>query len=128
MMILPKLTNERLALAYDFLATCAPFDDWNLPSSDEMEFGRTRDRTCRGWHDITVRRGVLVKRIRINPHKVTTIDTLYQVMGHEMIHVHENATGMMTRAQHSETFMILADQVCRLYGWDVETFALGESA
>lgn len=128
MMILPKLTNERLQLTYDFIAACPPFDEWNLPPSEEIEFGRTLKKDCRGWHNVTTQSGAIIKRrIRVNPNKVKTLDQLHQVMAHEMIHVHENETGMMTRAQHSETFMLLATKVCELYGWDVETFALGEA-
>lgn len=120
-MKLPALTSERMRLAYEFLAECPPFAGWNLPAGEDIKFMQCRDADARGWHDI--KNGQ--RRIAISQEHVRDAEMLLMTMAHEMIHVHENETEMMTRAQHSPTFVILARRVCKRYGWNLDDFIWG---
>lgn len=111
------LTPERLQAAYDFLAGCPPFDEWNLPSGEDVKFKATRSRKWAGCYRID--RG---HQIDVSNVHVTSVNRLMQIMAHEMIHLHEKETGMRTRAEHTAAFHLLAAQVCDVLGFSSDDF------
>lgn len=113
-----RITPETIRTAYEFLSTCDPFDSWNLPHGDDVTFQVNRSRVFQGLHDLYRGR----HRIRISERHVSTVQTLMIVVAHEMIHVHENEVNIETRAEHSEAFWKLADQVCSSLGFNRDGF------
>ena len=112
------ITAEMLAHAYDYLAASPPFDKWNLPSSEEVQFSviKTKDRTahyCRkkGVHQIAISKAYVGRH-----------DMLLSSMAHEMIHLHMWQTCWNRRNPHDETFQKYADQVCKIHDFDRLTF------
>jgi hypothetical protein len=43
-------------------------------------------------------------------------------MAHEMIHLYQHEKGGCTRGVHNAHFMRLAARVCRVHGFDLESF------
>lgn len=120
-MTLP-LTPDVLAAAYDFLAVTEPFCRWNLPDSEDVKFivARSRKDFARyRWdgkqHTIAVSRA-----------SVAYSATLLEKVGHEMIHLHLEETGMESRSNdpntHNMAFRKRAAQVCKLHGFDPKAF------
>jgi len=107
------LTPDRIRSMYDFLASCPPFDRWNLPAGEDVTFRRTRAKMVRGWYD--KRKGKHV--IALNPRFILTLELMMRTIAHEMIHLHEQETEMATREQHTKAFMILSRRVCKAFGW-----------
>lgn len=115
------LTPDVLASAYDYLVSTEPFCRWNLPDSEDIKFRVTRAKDCYaayhydGGHTIDV-----------SSSAVGQTDTLMQVMGHEMTHLHLRITGMESRSDnpnvHNGAFRKLAARICQTHGWDLKAF------
>ena len=115
------LTPEVLAAAYDYLASTAPFNRWNLPDSDDITFRVVKSRKMfaqyvyDGTHTIEGSSGT-----------VGHTATLLESMGHEMVHVHLRQTGMESRSHnpnvHNLPFRKLAARVCAVHGFDLKAF------
>lgn len=115
-MTLP-LTTETLRAAYDFLNETPPFNKWNLPDGEEIEFRVVRDRKRYAWHDLTNGKNI----IAVSSLNVGHTVSLVRVMAHEMVHVHErrsscNATG------HSRAFTRWGAMVSKYHGFDPKDF------
>jgi hypothetical protein len=109
------LNKERLALCYDFLEETVPFCDWNMPPSEHVEFRLVRSLDTRGWYNTIKGKHV----IAISTNCVGTVKTLFEVMAHEMVHLHQADVGMETpHAQHNRAWHKLADKVCQCHGYD----------
>lgn len=120
-MTLP-LNKETLAAAYDYLRTTPPFNRWNLPDSEDVVFTVGRTEADYGWyhkkgdrHTITASAG-----------KIGHTQTLIEFLGHEMVHLHLELTGMESRSggayTHNHAFRKCAAQVCKAHGFDPKSF------
>jgi hypothetical protein len=111
------LTRDTLRAAYDFLNETPPFNKWNLPHGEDIEFRVVRDRNRYAWHSLVAEKHV----IAVSSLNVGHTISLIRVMAHEMVHVHErrsscNATG------HSPAFMRWGAQVSAYHGFDPKDF------
>jgi len=112
------LTPDTLRAAYDFLNSTPPFNRWNLPDGEDVIFKVVRDRTYQGWYRKIGKRHA----IGISRHFIGQTDPLIRVMGHEMVHLHEEHARALGRGEHSAAFRKWADQVCRIHGFDPKLF------
>jgi hypothetical protein len=113
-----RLTKETLAAAYGYLATTEPFGRWNMPDADDVTFKVVRDRQKCGWYQRVGDRHT----ISISASAIGHTASLLQIMAHEMIHLHEEATGMVRKSEHSAAFRKLAAAVCAVHGFDPKMF------
>lgn len=119
-MTLP-LTPEMLAANYDFLRTTPPYRRWTLPPSSDVKFRVTRDPGRRG-HYRRDRYGR--SEIAVSGRSIGHTHSLTEIMGHEMIHLHEDILGILykTNAEHSGFFRRQAARACKFHGWDPKLF------
>jgi hypothetical protein len=115
-----RLTPDLLELSYDRLCHTAPFDRWNLPAGEDVDFKVTRSDTARGDYYWCPKRDRHV--IRISARCIGTLANLDETMAHEMIHLHQKASGTETSAQHNAAFRKFADRVCRAHKFDPKAF------
>ena len=113
-----KLTPEILAAAYDYNKTWEPFNKWNFPDAEEVEFRVIKSTTVHGWY--AMRDGKHI--IAISARTVGFPTTLIRVMAHEMIHLHQQEAGMANAAQHNRAFQKLAERVAKIHGYDPKEF------
>lgn len=106
------LTPEILQSVYDLLLVCPPFNNWNLPDSDDIKFKVVRTRGTRGWyrggdgtHEIAVSE-------TLHGHLMSVIATI----AHEMCHIHLVQCGGTFR--HSKAFYKLVEEACTIHGLD----------
>ena len=116
------LTPDCLENAYEYLRTTPPFRGMNLPHADNLVFRvmnardrfghfRGRFKTVPDWNEI----GVSI-------HSVNSTDLLMATMAHEMIHLFQHENGSATRTAHNAEFERIAARVCRIHGFNRETF------
>ncbi len=117
------LTPEMLEGAYEYLRVSPPFSAWGLPHADHVSFrvmgARDRYGHFRGRHRKA--RGDDFSEIAISAGLVKTTDLLLSTMAHEMIHLYQDETGT-ARGHHNPKFRKLAKRVCKIHGFDPETF------
>lgn len=114
-MTLP-LTHETLYGAYKFLCATPPFVRWNLPEAADVKFRVVRDRTLHGWHRCIAGKHT----IAISGSSVGHTLSLVMTMAHELVHMHQKRTGM--RVNHGLAFQKLAQQICKIHGFDPKAF------
>lgn len=119
-MTLP-LTPATLEAAYEYLRTTPPFSAWSLPEGDEIKFTVSRSRK---WF---ARYGRVNGKhaIEVSANSVGHGTTLMTSLGHEMVHLHLEELGMDRRGTtntHSGAFRRLAEEVCKMHGWDLKAF------
>jgi len=118
------LTPEMLEGAYEYLRVSPPFCHWDLPHADHVSFRvlgakdrfghfRGRHRRARGDDEFS--------EIAISAPLVNSTDMLISTMAHEMIHLYQDETGT-ARGHHNPKFRKLARRVCRIHGFDLESF------
>ena len=114
-----RLTRDMLELAYDLLCATPPFDKWNLPAGEDVQFKVTRSDDVRGdyYRDENGRHV-----IRISSRCNGTLASLIGTMAHEMIHLHESQNCTATRSQHNAAFRKFAEIVCRIHRFDAKAF------
>lgn len=110
------LTKELLRATYEYLWITPPFNKWNLPPSQVIEFKVTRNAKTQGDH--ALRKGV--HTIRISCKKVASLGVLIDVMAHEMVHAKCDRDGV--RSEHGKDFKRAARTVCRYHGFDEANF------
>lgn len=113
------LTSELLQAAYDMLRATPPFNTWNMPEGEDVIFKISKDAGLRGDYRCDARRR---HNIRVSAASIGHLNSLVEVMAHEMIHLHEEATGMVRKSQHSAAFRKMALQVCKIHGFDPKLF------
>jgi hypothetical protein len=111
-------TSETLRAAYNYLNETPPFNKWNLPDGDDVEFQVVCDPTLFGWHKFNGKR----HSIGISTSCVCHTGTLIQKMAHEMVHAHERRSISCGAIGHSKAFKRWAAQVCKLHGFDPGAF------
>jgi hypothetical protein len=116
-MTLP-LTPDTLRAAYDYLAATPPFSRWNMPEGEDVMFEVVRSPRIFACYDKTGDK----HRIRVSRRTVGHTHTLMVTMAHEMIHLHEQSSGMATASQHTKAFWKLAALVCKFHGFDLKAF------
>lgn len=110
-------TKDTLRAAYNFLNETPPFDRWNLPDGEEIEFQVAKDRTLCGWHVIDGDKHIIVVSSAAVGHTMT----LLRIIAHEMVHLHERRAAR-SASGHSKSFQRWAAQVCDAHGFDPRAF------
>lgn len=113
-----SFTPDTLRAAYDFLCETPPFNHWNLPDGDDVEFRVVRDRARFGWYLYENRRHI----VALSSSLIGQTDTLMRIMAHEMVHVHERHSGACSPGHHGKTFNRFSAQVCKHHGFDLKAF------
>jgi hypothetical protein len=116
-----RLTTENLPAAYEYLRACEPFCRWGLPEADEVAFrvSRHKDRFGHMRGDA----GSPGAEIAVSEACVGSSARLIEVVGHEMIHLHQHMRKTETSgAQHNAEFKRLARQVCAEHVFDFKAF------
>lgn len=111
-----SLTPRMLEAAYEYLRCTLPFRRWKLPDGEKIEFWVT---ACKGRYGYLENTGEVV-RIAVSATRVESTTDLITTMAHEMIHLRENCLGK--QPAHGRRFQSMADRVCRIHGFDRETF------
>jgi len=110
------LTPEVLRASYDFLNSTIPFSRWNLPEGEDVRFKVVRSRSLCGYHD----NGKPGKRklvVAVSCIFIKTNAALVLTIAHEMCHVHQ-FRHFPRDPEHGPAFKRLADQVCKIHGFD----------
>lgn len=107
-------TPDMLEDVYETMRKTAPFKRWKLPHADDLEFHVSNRIDCFGQF---VTEGAK-RTIEISCVTVRSWGKLFATMGHEMCHLRENQLGVRSKYAHGRVFQKLADQVCRLQGFD----------
>jgi hypothetical protein len=120
-MALP-LNIDRLRLLYDFFSECPPFDKWNMPDSDLINFMITRSKDTAGF----VRKSSNPKYkydLAISTVCCGWFSRVAWVMCHEMLHVHQMEAKMESpHTTHNQAFMKLGKKICAVFGFDPHEF------
>ena len=116
------LTPEALENAYEYMRATLPFRRMNLPHADEILFRVMGARDRYGHFKGRIRDNSDLNEIALSQTKVHSTDVLMQTMAHEMIHLHQHEKGSCTRGVHNAQFQRIAARVCRIHGFDPETF------
>lgn len=118
------LNKERLIACYDFLSACPPYCDWNLPDSEDVIFKVTRSRNEKGYHKLWYRgRKKDQHEIGISAYCCGWTNQVLWVMGHEMVHMHQEEVGMGSpHNDHNAAFKALGIECCQIHGWDPHEF------
>jgi len=109
------LNSEMIEAAYEYLSATKPFSGWNLPHAEDMKFRvyKRRDR----YADYRYKNGkhhINVSSVLVGSHM-----TLLSTLAHEICHLHMNATACLDmRTPHGAGFSKLADQICKVHGFD----------
>lgn len=118
-----RLTPIILEAAYEFLRCTPPFNKWNLPEADEIEFHVVNKmRPERHFADCGIGdSGEWCIRVAAKRHRHT--QTVLMSMAHEMVHLHQMIRQLETpNTQHNADFWKRAATVCRHHGWDAGLF------
>jgi hypothetical protein len=107
------LTPVILQAAYDFLSETPPFNKWNLPDGDDLCFKVTRSAGVRGWYSLINGQHTIAVSGVANGHT----DSIMQVVGHEMCHLHQYIHDLPGGA-HGPAWRLLYDEACAFHGWD----------
>lgn len=121
-MTLP-LTKEILRAAYDYLASTPPFKRWNLPEGEDVDFKLIHVKGSLAplrWAWYAKVNGK--HTIAISAARTGYTQSLMVLLAHEMIHLHEQQSGMATANQHTKVFWKLAARVCKIHGFDPKSF------
>lgn len=64
-----------------------------------------------------------LNEIGVSIKVVKSTDLLMATMAHEMIYLYQHENGSCTRSSHNSEFERIAARVCRIHGFDRETFS-----
>lgn len=106
------LNKEMLAHCYDMLAATHTMSRWNLPPAEDVKFRIIRRKDRYAHHEVVGG----VHHIAVSSTFVGTFQTLIMTMAHEMIHVHQDLTGMPR--DDGKGFAKIADRVCKELEFD----------
>ena len=117
--MLPNLNPDQLAACYEFLRSLEPFNRFDMPHADEIEFTVIADARVHGvyWlkakntHEIALSRAT-------NGHTSTVL----LFMAHEMIHLYQAINHTRNKNMHNAEFMRIAEEVCTIQGYDFKLF------
>ena len=115
------LTPEMLEGAYEYLRVSPPFCSWSLPDADHVSFRVMGARDRFGHFRGRIKGMPDLNEIGVSLRAVRSTDLLMATMAHEMIHLYQDETGT-ARGHHNPKFRKLARRVCRIHGFDPESF------
>lgn len=113
-----ELTIDLLRATYDLLNLTTPFDKWNLPDGEDIEFRVIKDKTCFGYYNVENSKHVIAISNAKNGH----LNTIQMSMAHEMVHMIQHRNCTLTSNHHDRAFRRLAKEVCDIHGWDLKMF------
>ncbi len=116
------LTPDSLENAYEYLCTTLPFRRMNLPHADNLVFRVMGARDRFGHFRGRIKNVPDLNEIGVSIRVVKSTDLLMATMAHEMIHLYQHESGGCTRAAHNSEFERIAARVCRIHGFDRESF------
>lgn len=116
------LTADTIASAYDLLRTTPPFNKWNLPDSEDVQFKVAKTPHDFGWCNAWGRGKRRKYLIAVSSRKVAHLSSLLATLAHELIHMHMDLTGQDTKGEHNAAFNAFAKTVCRVHGFDPRSF------
>lgn len=108
------ITTDTLETMYELLRTTKPFRAWKLPPGDEVDFHVTNAERYQGLYSFENGRHC----IRLSYRYFKTLRPVAEIMAHEMCHLRERLLGVRADIMHGAVFHKLADQVCRIHGFD----------
>lgn len=115
-------TPELLESTYERLRLTPPFKRWKLPDADDLEFCVTMHTDRFGhFRDKDPSEGKKWPDISVSAKHVNSLDLLDRTLAHEMCHIRLLQLGH-SRDNHGPRFKKLAATVCRIHGYDLETF------
>ena len=115
------LTPDCLENAYEYLRTTPPFRGMNLPHADDLVFRVMGARDRFGHFRGRFKSVPDFNEIGVSIRSVNSTDLLMATMAHEMIHLYQDETGT-ARGHHNPKFLKLARRVCKIHGFDPESF------
>jgi hypothetical protein len=116
------LTPDCLENAYEYLRTTPPFRGMTLPHADDLVFRVMGARDRFGHFRGRFKSVPDFNEIGVSIRAVNSTDLLMATMAHEMIHLYQHENGSATRSAHNAEFERIAARVCRIHGFDRETF------
>jgi len=116
------LTPDCLENAYEYLRTTLPFRRMNLPHADDLVFRVMGARDRFGHFRGRIKTKPELNEIGVSIKVVKSTDLLMATMAHEMIHLYQHENGSCTRGSHNSEFERIAARVCRIHGFDRESF------
>jgi SprT-like family len=116
------LTPECLETAYEYLRATLPFRRMNLPHADNLIFRVMGARDRFGHFRGRIKATPELNEIGVSICVVKSTDLLMATMAHEMIHLYQHERGGCTKGAHNAEFKRIAARVCRIHGFDHETF------
>ena len=116
------LTPDCLENAYEYLRTTLPFRRMNLPHADNLVFRVMGARDRFGHFRGRIKTTPELNEIGVSIRVVKSTDLLMATMAHEMIHLFQHEKGSFSRSDHNAEFKRVAERVCRVHGFDRESF------
>jgi hypothetical protein len=116
------LTPEMLENAYEYLCATLPFRRMNRPHADNLFFRVMGARDRFGHFKGRIKDDSDINEIGVSQRIVHSTHMLMATMAHEMIHLYQHEKGGCTRGVHNAQFKRIAARVCRIHGFDLETF------
>ena len=116
------LTPEALENAYEYLRSTLPFRRMHLPHADNLVFRVMGARDRFGHFKGRIKDNHDINEIGLSQTKVRSTDVLMATMAHEMLHLYQHEKGSCTRGVHNSQFQKIAARVCRIHGFDLESF------
>jgi SprT-like family len=116
------LTPECLETAYEYLRATLPFRRMNLPHADNLIFRVMGARDRFGHFRGRIKTTPELNEIGVSIRVVKSTDLLMATMAHEMIHLYQHENGSCTKSAHNAEFGRIAARVCRIHGFDHESF------
>ena len=116
------LTPECLETAYEYLRATLPFRRMNLPHADNLIFRVMGARDRFGHFRGRIKATPELNEIGVSIRVVKSTDLLMATMAHEMIHLYQHESGSCTKSAHNAEFKRIAARVCRIHGFDHESF------
>lgn len=116
------ITPALLAQAYELLAMTAPFSRWKMPPVDRVTFNVTATRHLRGACTHYKRTQPVEWLIDVSIVCIGRLDSLIEVMAHEMTHIQAKRKGPRNQGDHGAVYQKYAAQVCRHHGFDPRLF------
>lgn len=113
------LTKDILESSYEYLKATQPFSKWNLPDGEDIKFVVGRTSQMSGWYRFQDNK----HEIGVSSHFIGRTISLMEVMAHEIIHLYQADVCMESHnVEHNAAFRKLADQVCKIHGFDPKLF------
>lgn len=112
-------SSDTLRAAYNYLNETPPFNKWNLPDGEDVEFIVTKSKTDAGWHKIENGKDI----IAASAVCIGRTLSLMELVAHEMVHMHQRSMGTETTGvTHNRAFNLLGMSVCKHHGFDPKLF------